>query len=397
MKKVTGILLATLFVFFSACGDVEVTSSEVVQSEKETSSLASEVTTSLYEDLSSTEEVSSETYSEEVSSETSSEEVSSEASSEEPVKMITFNNKLAENGNDPWVIFHSGYYYYCYSGKGGVYVSQSRNLNEIGTSDGTLVWSPDDPQYNSELWAPELHFIDGAWYIYVAADDGNNYNHRMLCLRGTDTSPLEPFESMGVLRAETDRWAIDGTVMQYKNKLYFIWSGWEGTENVAQNIYIAEMDTPWSISSERVLLSSPEYDWEKRGGSPSINEGPTVLELNGTYHIVYSASGSWCDDYCLGLLTLKGDPMDKKGWEKSDVPVFSKTDKIFGPGHASFTVSPDGERHYIAYHANEVSGSGWEGRKLFVQEFTVDENNYPVFGIPHPAGTMQTVPENKGE
>ena len=194
------------------------------------------------------------------------------------MEMITFNNKLAENGNDPWVIFKNGYYYYCYSGKSGVYVSRSQNLNEIAESEGVLVWSPDDPAYNSEIWAPELHFIDGGWYIYVAADDGDNYNHRMLCLRGTDTDPLKPFVSMGVIRAETDRWAIDGTVMQYKDKLYFIWSGWDGFENVSQNLYIAEMDTPGSITGDRVMISSPEFDWEKQGGSPLINEGPTVLE-----------------------------------------------------------------------------------------------------------------------
>ena len=323
--------------------------------------------------------------------------VSSEMLSEEGKKteMITFNNKLAENGNDPWVIFKNGYYYYCYSGKGGIYVSQSENLSEIAESEAKLVWEPDDSEFNSEIWAPELHYVRDKWYIYVAADDGDNYNHRMLCLEGTSDSPLDTFKTKSVLRARTDRWAIDGTVMQYKDKLYFIWSGWEGFDNVSQNLYIAEMDTPWSITGDRVLISSPEFDWEKNGGSPLINEGPTVLEKDGVFHIVYSASGSWCDDYCLGLLTLKGeDPLDIKSWEKSESPVFAKTDKVFGPGHASFTTSPDGNRHYIAYHANEVSGTGWEGRKLWVQEFFFDENNYPIFGTPNVAGTMQTVEEN---
>ena len=37
-------------------------------------------------------------------------------------------------------------------------------------------------EYSKELWAPELHIIDGKCYIYVACDNGNNYNHRMYVL-----------------------------------------------------------------------------------------------------------------------------------------------------------------------------------------------------------------------
>lgn len=320
----------------------------------------------------------------------------SSGNSEEAKPMeLTFNNKVAEGGGDPWVILHDGVYYYCYAGQGGVCVSQFYDLPDMSTAEGHLVWTPDLSQYNKEIWAPELHFIGDKWYIYVAADDGDNYHHRMLCLESRTSDPLDGFITKGVLRPETDRWAIDGTMMQYGGKLYFIWSGWEGTVNVAQNLYIAEMANPWTFASDRVMISCPEFPWEKRGGTPTINEGPTALELNGTMHIVYSASGSWCDDYCLGMLTLTGtDPLSPASWAKSESPVFEKTDSIFGPGHASFTTSPDGSRRYIVYHANEASGTGWMGRRIWIQEYTADESNAPVFGSPMTAGTMQTVPEN---
>ena len=307
---------------------------------------------------------------------------------------IPFNNKLADSGSDPWVILKDGVYYYCYSADGGVCVAKADNIPQIGSAQGVKVWTPDDPEYSQEIWAPELHHLQGKWYIYVAADNGDNANHRMLCLEGSSDDPTEPFAFKSVLRATTDRWAIDGTVMEYNDQLYFIWSGWEGFENVEQRLYIAKMADPWSISGERVELSRPKYRWERKGGKPKINEGPTALELNGTQHIVYSASGSWCDDYCLGLLTLTGDdPMNAESWRKSKKPVFQKSKNVFGPGHASFTTSKDGSQHFMFYHANEESGSGWEGRRLWAQEFTVDENNYPVFGTPLPAGSTQTVKE----
>ena len=57
----------------------------------------------------------------------------------------------------------------------------------------------------------------------------------------------------------------DGTVLELNGELYFLWSGWEGDVNVAQNIYIAHMSDPCTIDSERVCLSTPTYSWEKRG------------------------------------------------------------------------------------------------------------------------------------
>lgn len=318
---------------------------------------------------------------------------------EKNMNTVAFNNKLANSGNDPWVIWHeeSRSYYYCYAEGGGVCVAQMDNIYDLSEAKGVTVWTPDSsmPEYSQEIWAPELHFIDEKWYIYVAADDGDNFNHRMLCLEGTGKSPLMDFEFKSVLRAKTDRWAIDGTVFEYNEKLYFVWSGWEGVTNVSQNLYIAQMKNPWTIEGERVCVSKPTEDWEKVG-NPLVNEGPTVIQYEGKVHILYSASGSWTDDYCLGLLTLSGrNPLAENAWKKSEEPVFSKTDKIFGPGHASVTTSPDGNRWYLIYHANEQSGTGWAGRSIWAKEFTFNRNEYPVFGEPMPVGDIQYIYENK--
>lgn len=316
------------------------------------------------------------------------------------LNVVAFNNKLADSGNDPWVIWHeeTACYYYCYSADGGVCVAKMDNIYELSDTVGETVWVPDEnvlPEFSKELWAPELHYINDKWYIYVAADDGNNENHRMLCLESKTDDPLDGFEFKSVLRAQTDRWAIDGTVLQYDEELYFIWSGWQGTINVSQNIYIAKMKNPWTIEGERVCISKPTEEWEKNG-TPLINEGPTVLQYEGKVHIVYSASGSWTDDYCLGLLTLTGwDLLDEDSWKKSDEPVFEKTEDIYGPGHASFTTSPDGSKWYIIYHANEQSATGWAGRSVWAQEFHFDSFGNPEFGKPMPAGTVQYTYENE--
>ena len=289
-------------------------------------------------------------------------------------------NPVAQTANDPWVLLHNNCYYYCFAKDSSIYVSCSGELDGIAVSEPICVWTaPESGEYSKEIWAPELHFINGRFYIYFAADNGENKNHRMYAI--SCDSPAGNYIFNGKISDSSDKWAIDGSIIEINKKLYFIWSGWEGDTDVRQDIYIAEMSDPCTITGQRFLISSPEYDFELKGGSPKVNEGPEALIINGKVHIIYSASGSWCDDYCLGMLTLIGDnPLSKTCWQKSQKPVLCKSDSVFGPGHASFTKWKN--KNYIIYHANTESGSGWRGRKLFIDEFSYDSSNDPVFNIP---------------
>ena len=309
----------------------------------------------------------------------------------------TFVNPILERGADPYVVKKDGKYYYCYSSGNGVAVAAADNIHLIDSKNGVRVYSaPQGTMYSREYWAPELHYVRGRWYIYVAADDGNNDNHRMYALGALTDDPTGPFEMLGKVTDDTDKWAIDATVLEYEDKLYFIWSGWEGDRNVRQDIYIAEMSDPITVSGKRVMLSKPEYEWEMRAcvnGLPTINEGPAVLKKDGTVHIIYSASGSWSDEYCLGMLTFRGgDILDPACWTKSAEPVFSKREGAYSTGHCSFTVSPSGNEDWIVYHANVKPGLGWGGRGVRAQKFTWD-GDVPVFGLPVKAGEEIEIPQ----
>ena len=304
----------------------------------------------------------------------------------------TFTNPIVRSGADPWVIRRDGHYYYCQSHGGGIMIAQADRLEEIGKGPCAIVWKPPRGMPPRDLWAPELHHLRGKWYIYVAADDGANRNHRMIVLEGTTQNPRDPFLYKARLAAATDRWAIDGTVLQMPgDRLYFIWSGWEGFENVAQNLYIAPLTNPWTIQGDRVCLSRPEHDWEKRG-TPLINEGPVALWHGDSLSVVYSASGSWGDDYCLGLLRWNGsDVLKPRSWEKSPKAIFSRTFDVFGPGHCSFTRSPDGREDWVVYHAAKRSGAGWD-RDVRIQPFTWNPDGTPNLGRPVSPGVRLKVP-----
>lgn len=307
-----------------------------------------------------------------------------------PVKTAADGTPAAlplHGGADPWYLEHEGVYYYCHSAGNGVAVRQASSMAGLKDAESTVVYrAPGGTMWSQNYWAPELHYLNGGWYIYVAADDGENENHRMYVLQGD--SPTGPFTMVGKLCDETDRWAIDGTVLQYDNELYFVWSGWEKETDGQQNLYIAHMSSPTRIDSPRHLLSEPTHKWETKG--MPINEGPAALYKDGRVYLVYSASGSWTDDYCLGMLRFTGgDILNKDHWAKCPVAVFTGQETALAPGHCSFVQTETED--YIVYHANLEPGTGWNARSVRAQPIRWI-CGVPVFGNPLPAGSEIMLP-----
>ncbi|WP_409291523.1 family 43 glycosylhydrolase [Peribacillus sp. SCS-37] len=318
-------------------------------------------------------------------------EAAAKSKGNHPAVQKTFKNPVIGDGADPWVIQHSdGFYYYTQTTGGNITIWKTKDLTKLSSAEKKTVWTPEKDAPNREhLWAPELHFIEGKWYIYYAASDGDMGKQRMYVLESDTDNPMGSYHhpegtNFGKITDPSDKWAIDGTVLSYKGKIYFVWSGWEGDENVSQNLYIAPMKNPWTIGGKRVEISRPELAWEKNG-TPLINEGPQILKnKQGRVFIIYSASGSWTDDYCLGLLELNGrNPLLQDSWTKKEQPVF-KSDpamNVYGPGHNSFVKSPDGKQDWIVYHAAKFKGAGWN-RSVRMQEFFWNKDGTPDFRKP---------------
>lgn len=316
-------------------------------------------------------------------------------SAAEPVR--DFYNVLVDNGADPWVIRHNGVYYLTYTTGGSVEVVRAKTLSGLAAGERKVLWRPEPTGPASrDIWAPELHFLRGRWYVYFAADDGKNENHRMFAL---ENPAADPFEGTFTFRGKIappgdDHWAIDGTAFEAAGRLYFVWSGWPGDQDIEQVLYIAPMSDPLTISGPRVLISRPEWGWETNS-RPNVNEGPEAIVRDGTVHLLYSASGAWTSRYCLGRLEARADDdlLDPCSWRKHPAAVFAGGNGVIAPGHAGFTRSPDDREDWIIYHAAKFRGAGFN-RLVRLQPFTW-KDGAPFFGPPVPPD--QTIPLPGGD
>ncbi len=308
----------------------------------------------------------------------------------------TFTNPLLPSGADPYSYYKDGYYYYTHTLGSKIGLWKTKNLAKLKEAEYKTIYTPPEgTAYSKDLWAPEIMFLEGKWYAYYAADNGDNNHHRMYVLENASPDPMQgEWTWKGQITDDSNKWAIDGDVAKINGQLYMVWSGWQGDTNGEQDIYIARLSNPWTIEGRRVKISKPENGWELYGDlhddvNPphvSVNEGPQFLTHNNRVFVIYSASGCWTDHYALGMLSLQGnDLLDSAAWTKSVEPVFvqSPENSVYAPGHNSFFVSPGGKENWILYHANSHPGEGCGSRRSpRMQPFTWKKDGTPDFGVP---------------
>ncbi len=117
-------------------------------------------------------------------------------------------------GQDPWVVPYDGQFLLVQAsnGKRRIVVKRFKGLERMGRNTEKVIWAPTGPgRHLREVWAPELHQIDGRCFVYFAAGDGRPGSHRTYALTADD--PLGPYEWLGpVCDPDHDVWAIDLTV-----------------------------------------------------------------------------------------------------------------------------------------------------------------------------------------
>ncbi|MDE6982265.1 MAG: family 43 glycosylhydrolase, partial [Lachnospiraceae bacterium] len=297
---------------------------------------------------------------------------------------------------DPYVYRHTdGWYYFTASVPeyDKIVLRRAKSLSELPDAEEVTIWNKHESGPMSEhIWAPELHYVMGKWYIYYAGGEKDDvWEIRPYVLECQGQDPIEDawVEKGKMQRALEDEFSfeafsLDGTVFEDKGRLYYVWAEKVGVGKQISNLYIAELENPYTLKTVQVLLTTPDYDWERVGFW--VNEGPGIIRRGDNIYLTFSASETGAD-YCIGMLSAKSgaDLLDPLSWKKDRYPVL-RTDEskgVYGPGHNSFTVDEDGN-DIMVYHARleaKIEGNPLynPNRHAHLMKVRWDENDRPVF------------------
>ena len=263
---------------------------------------------------------------------------------------------------DPYVIKTDGKYYFTASVPeyDRIVLRCSETLEGLAKAEEKIIWKcHKSGPMSKNIWAPELHKVFGKWVIYFAGGEQEDMWHiRPYVLVCTGDDPLnDAWEEAGRMQpADNDpfsfrAFSLDMTVFDHNGKTYAVWAEKVSVGPQISNLYIAELETYNKLKTVQVLLTTPDYDWERIGFW--VCEGPAVLMHEGKLFLTYSASATGAC-YCMGMLTasLDSDLLDPLSWKKERYPVLATVEEkgIFGPGHNSFTLSDDDKDDICVVH-----------------------------------------------
>lgn len=309
---------------------------------------------------------------------------------------VKYNEPWILQRADPYVYKHTdGKYYFTASvpAYDAIVLRCSDTLAGLAQAEEKVLWTKHESgPMSKHIWAPEIHFLYGKWYIYYAGGEMEaewEIRPYVLECQGEDPMTDEWIEKGKMRRAKDDEFSfeafsLDATVFENKGRWYYIWAEKVGVGKQISNLYIAEMENGYTLKTVQVMLTTPDYDWERHGFW--VNEGPGIIKHDGKIFMTYSASETGIQ-YCVGMLSADEDAdlLDPKSWTKERYPVLTTNEEkgIYGPGHNSFTKDEEGN-DIIVYHARteaEIVGNPLynPNRHAMLMKIKWGEDNRPIF------------------
>ena len=309
---------------------------------------------------------------------------------------LEYNEPWILQRADPYVYLHTdGWYYFTASvpAYDAIILRRAKTLAGLADAEEKVIWTKHKSgPMSKHIWAPELHYLFGKWYVYFAGGEEEDIwkiRPYVLECQGQDPYVDSCIEKGKMRRAPEDEFSfeafsLDATVFENKGEWYYVWAEKVGVGKQISNLYIAKMENGYTLKTVQVLLTTPDYDWERVGFW--VNEGPSVIHHDGRLFLTYSASETGTA-YCVGMLTADEDSdlLDPRSWSKERYPVLkSFPDKeIYGPGHNSFTKDENGN-DIMVYHARKESVIEGDplynpNRHAMLMKFGWNEEGRPVF------------------
>lgn len=250
----------------------------------------------------------------------------------------------------------------------GVEVYRSKDLENWEMPESVLIL-PDDFWARKSVWAPEVHYYQGAYYLFVTltsnhkiTETPNLVNQETQWKRGTHifraSSPLGPFEPLQKnAHTPADWMSLDGTLWEENGKPYMVfcheWAQiFDGTIDVVE----LSPDLSEPVGEPTLLFKASAASWVrnmkdvgiKRNGN--VTDGPGFHQnKKGELIMIWSSFGD--QQYAIGqAISSSGSVFGP--WKQIDEPLI----KANG-GHGMFFTTFKGQK-MLAFH--QPNGGGLE-------------------------------------
>ncbi len=254
---------------------------------------------------------------------------------------------------DPCILNVDGTYYMY--GTGWVYYKNTSGSLQ-GPWEGPVACVTEKPaESDKQYWAPEVHFYNGAYYMFTTYHKASN-DHRGCVIMRSET-PEGPFEKWSEGHVTPEDWdCIDGTLYvdpEGQPWMVFVHE-WTCTPDNVGRMAVAKLspDLKELISEPVDIFRADETGW----ATGTITDGPWLYTTkNGDLLMIWSNFDE--AGYGVGIARSSNGKINGK-WSQLDYQLFSKklsTD--YDGGHGMLFRDSDGQLYLSIHSPNDKVGN----------------------------------------
>jgi len=309
-----------------------------------------------------------------------------------PVSLLLFLTSAAQDNlnplkgdirvHDPVMIKEGNRYYVFHTGKGISTKTSTDKINwkragSVFSSTNLPAWHKSDiPNQDGNLWAPDIYYHDGKYFLYYSVSAWMNFNSSLGLATNTTLDTTSP----------NYKWIDEGQVISYKN-------GGEGVNVIDPQFFLDRDGRAWLFyGSYQKGLRLAELD-RKTGkllkDPPSLitittSLGEGVFMIRGPeYYYIFASRGKCCSGMAstyqivMGRAkTVQGPYLNREGqsWTDNKYSLFLAGDSTEpGRGHNGFFT--EGDTTFIVYHAYTRAANG--ASLLNIKPLYIDKDGWP--------------------
>lgn len=294
-----------------------------------------------------------------------------------PIMLILFISSAHKNNlnkseiflADPTIFKNNGMYYLYGTTSGGL--DSVNNGFLVYESEDLKNWSPKgyslkkgDSFGNWGFWAPQVFKRNELYYMVYTANEN--------IAIATAKNPLGPFVNKMKHSYKSTNKQIDPFVFFDNGKVYMYHVR---RVNEGSQIFVVELENDLLRIKEETLTKciSADIFWENRDNTKSkIAEGQTVIKIDDTYYLFYSANNFRSPDYAVGYATSKS-PLGPWIKAKNNPLINKEILKQYGPGHGDILIDDNNAFYYVLH--THFSKKELRPRKTSIIELVFNKNS----------------------